>query len=71
MYKYGYPQYLKLSFTVNCFSTSSTSSVNEQGVPSDYYLQEVWEQLEERREELEDNQHQREARSVSDNAGLY
>ena len=56
---------------LTCFSPLSTAlSANEQGVPSESYLQEVQEQLEERREEPE-NQHQREARSVSDNAGLY
>ena len=72
MYKYGYYSilYSKLSFTVNCFSTS-TISANEQGVPSESYLQEVREQLEERREEPEESQHQRETRSTSDNTGLY
>ena len=63
---------LELSFTVNCFSPHSTMlSTNEQGVPSESYLQEVQEQLEERSQESEENQHQREARSASDNTGLY
>ena len=42
-------------------------SANEQGAPSESYLQEVREQLEERKEESEKNQHQRETRSASDN----
>ena len=63
---------LELSFKVNCFSPPSTTlSTNEQGVPSESYLQEVQEQLEERSQESEENQHQREARSASDNTGLY
>ena len=63
-------QYPIDSNTVNCFSPPSTIlSANEQGVPSESYLQEVREQLEERREEPEENQHQRETRSVSDDAG--
>ena len=67
-----YPIYFKSSCTINCFSPPSTMlSGNEKSVPSESYLQEVWEQLEERREESEENQHQREARSVSDNTGLY
>ena len=62
----------KPSCTVNCFSSHSTIlSANEQGVPSESYLQEVQEQLEERSQESEENQHQREARSASDNIGLY
>ena len=72
---YGYCRVsltLELSFTVNCFSPPSTIlSANEQGVPSESYLQEVREQLEERRQESEENQHQRQTRSASDNAGLY
>ena len=55
---------------ISCFSPPSTTalSANEQGVPSESYLQEVQEQLEERRKEPEE---QRQTRSVSDNAGLY
>ena len=67
-----YPIDSKPSCTVNCFSPHYTTlSANEQGVPSESYLQEVREQLEERREEPEESQYQRETRSVSDNAGLY
>ena len=63
-------QTLELSFKVNCFSPHSTIlSTNEQGAPSESYLQEVREQLEERWEESEENQHQRETRSASDNTG--
>ena len=65
--KYGYYSILdKLNFTVNCFSPPSTISTNEQGVPSESYLQEVQEQLEERREKSEENQHQREASDIAD-----
>ena len=62
-----YPIYSKSSCTINCFSPHSTmQSANEQSVPSESYLQEVWEQLEERWEESEENQHHRETRSASD-----
>ena len=62
----------KTTLELNCFSPRYTTlSANEQGVPSESYLQEVREQLEERREEPEENQHQRETRSASDNAGVY
>ena len=44
-------------------------SANKQGAPSESYLQEVREQLEERWEESEENQHHRETRSASDNTG--
>ena len=67
-----YPIDSKPSCTVNCFSPPSTIlSPNEHVVPSESYLQEVREQWEERREEPEENQHQRETRSASDIAGLY
>ena len=66
-----YPIDSKSSCTVNCFTPPSTTSANEQDVPSESYLQEVQGQLEERREESEENQHQRQTRSASDIAGLY
>ena len=50
----------------------TTTSAREQGVPSESYLQEVKEQLEEMRKEHEENQesqHQRETRSASDDTG--
>ena len=62
----------KTTLEISCFSAPSTIlSANEEGVPSESYLQEVREQLEERREKSEENQHQRQTRSVSDIAGLY
>ena len=47
----------------------TTTSAHEQSVPSEPYLLEVKEQLEEIRkehEEIQNNQHQRKTRSVSD-----
>ena len=59
----------KTTLEIICFSPPSTAlSANEQGVPSESYLQEVREQLEERKEKPEEQRH---TRSVSDNAGLY
>jgi len=48
-----------------------TTSANEQSVPSESYKQEVKEQLEETRKEheIQESQHQRETRSVSDGTG--
>ena len=47
------------------------TSANEQSVPSEFYMQEVKEQLEETRKEheIQESQHQRETRSVSDGTG--
>ena len=60
----------KTTLEISCFSAPATAlSANEQGVPSESYLQEVQEQLEGRKEETEENQHQRETRSASDNTG--
>ena len=48
-----------------------TTSANEQSVPSESYVQEVKEQLEETRKEheIQESQHQRKTRSVSDGTG--
>ena len=48
--------------------TNFTAGTDEEGVPSESYLQEVREQMEKRREELEGNQRERVARSVPDNS---
>ena len=52
--------------TANVSFPTSTTGTNEEGVPSQSYLQEVREQLEEREAELEEKSHQRETRSASD-----
>jgi len=52
----------------NLVSPHTNAGTDEEGVPSESYLQEVREQMEKRREELEGNQHERVARSVPDNS---
>ena len=52
--------------TANVSFPTSTTGTNEEGVPSQSYLQEIQEQLEEREAELEEKHHQRETRSASD-----
>ena len=57
---------------INLFSPYYHLCYNEQSVPSESYLQDIKEQLEETRKEhkeIQESQHQRKTRSVSDGTG--
>ena len=67
---YTHVQIIECIAVTTCFI--DYTSANEQSVPSESYMQEVKEQLEETRkehEEIQESQHQRETRSASDGTG--